>query len=379
MAITVSGTNPTFVTVGSNTTTTNTTFNANAPFDRNYVFDDAVSGAINQNVSVTGAGLRLQSTLAGSAVSLLNNGFVFVDITGPAVQLVAEAGPITYSGTEIISNSGTGEGLSLINQGPGSVTATISNLIDGGDARAINVVTGAGDISLTQTAGSTVVNNENSGFTAMVLNSTAGNINLSLSGTIIGDLAGVFASSTSGNVTIDYDGSISGGSGLVVQNTAGAITINSPGDFGVTGTAISAQGTGANLTAVNVTGGQITADQTGVFASASGTGGIQVNMTGGQIGENGNRPVNGIVAQGTGVAGNVVITAGDIFASNFGVVAQILNAGSAGSLLVTANDSIISDNVGILVSNLGLNNTNVIVNGSVNGFTGVLDTAAIQQ
>lgn len=374
MAVSVSGTNPVKVTVGSNTSTTNTTYNAGAPNDRNYVFDDAIQGAINLNALVTGFGLRLQSTSAGKSVSLVNNGFVSVDTGIAAVQLVAEAGAITYGGSGSISNGGTGGGLSILNQGLGSVTATISNNIFGGDGRGVGISAAGGTVSVTQTAGSVISTNPGSGLPGLGISTTTGNIHASLSGTVIGDANGFGVSSTSGNVTVDFNGTLigTGGNGIGM-NTGGFISVNSSGNITATNNAIGLTSTGANPLIVNITGGQLTASNAGVFATANGTGGVLVNMTGGQIGENGNHPTYGILAFENGTAGNVTVIADDIFASSYGIFAEISNASSTGSLSVTANGTIISDAVGIGVLNNGLNNTNVIVNGSVTGVVGIQD------
>ncbi|MBR1257947.1 calcium-binding protein [Bradyrhizobium sp. AUGA SZCCT0240] len=374
MAITVSGTNPTLVTVGSNTTTTNTTFNANAPLDRNYVFDDAIDGAINLNTLVTGFGLRLQSTSAGKSVSLINNGLVAVDVGLPAVQLVAEGGAITYAGSGSISNGGTGGGLSILNQGLGAVTATISNNILGGDGRGVGIQAAAGTVSVTQTAGSVISTNPGTALPGLGISTTTGNIYASLSGTIIGDANGFGVSSTLGNVTVDFNGALFGTSGNGIgMTTGGSISINSSGNITASNNAIGLTTTGASALVVNITGGQLTASNAGVSVNANGTGGALVNMIGGQIGENGNRPSLGILATGNGTAGNVTVIADDIFATTYGVFAQITNGASTGSLSVTANGTIVSASVGIGVFNNGLNNTNVIVNGSVTGATGIFD------
>ncbi len=72
MAITVTGSNPTQVTVVSETTTTNTTFNAGVPNDRSYVLNDSIVGTINAGAIVRGFGLRLQTTEADGGVAMTN-------------------------------------------------------------------------------------------------------------------------------------------------------------------------------------------------------------------------------------------------------------------------------------------------------------------
>jgi hypothetical protein len=76
MAIKVTGTNPTAVTVASPTYTKNTTYNGSQVDDRNYVIADAIAGTVNAGVMVHGYGLRLQTTEALGGIAMVNNGSV---------------------------------------------------------------------------------------------------------------------------------------------------------------------------------------------------------------------------------------------------------------------------------------------------------------
>src|SRR5918995_5390045 len=104
MAIAVSGANPTQVTVVSNTVTTNTTFNANAPNDRRYALADNIVGTVNAGVGVGGFGLELRTTLADGGVAMTNNGVI--DVAQPVISLDIQGngGAVTYAGTGFIAN-----------------------------------------------------------------------------------------------------------------------------------------------------------------------------------------------------------------------------------------------------------------------------------
>ncbi len=123
MAITVTGTNPTAVTVASNTTTTDTIYDGSGTNDRTYQIADAIAGMVNAGILVGGAGLRLETTLAGGAITMVNNGDAGFSVVGdPALYLVGNGGAVTYSGTGSITDMvGLGPALSIVNIGAGSV------------------------------------------------------------------------------------------------------------------------------------------------------------------------------------------------------------------------------------------------------------------
>jgi hypothetical protein len=148
----VSGTNPTNVTVVSNTVTTDTTFNAGAPNDRTYVIADSIAGTINNGVLVGGFGLQLVPTGALSGIAMVNNGGVTVDQSTPALQLLGNGGAVTYGGTGFITNDGFGRGLSIQNIGAGGVSATIGGNITANNSQAVHLSSVSGAIKLTQAA-----------------------------------------------------------------------------------------------------------------------------------------------------------------------------------------------------------------------------------
>ena len=106
---------PNTVTCAADTTTTNTT-NTNAgtasSSDRIQLFNagGGVTATVNNNVTIDGAGLQIQSSQAGSAVSFTNNGAVTNSVvTGAvgAIDLRSNGGLITYSGSGSASGNTT--------------------------------------------------------------------------------------------------------------------------------------------------------------------------------------------------------------------------------------------------------------------------------
>src|SRR2546423_318006 len=80
----------------------------------------------------------------------------------------------------------------------------------------------------------------------------------------------------------------------------------------------------------------IVASGNGVDATSTGTGGVTVNQTGGTIGLIGNRIGGiGINAASSGTAGDINVTALNVFSVDDGVQAAIINPASAGNINVT--------------------------------------------
>ena len=373
MAISVSGRNPTKVTVVSNTVTTDTIFNGSATNNRTYVIqDDDIAGTINDGIVVGGFGLWLETNKAGGSIAMVNNGGVTVDRTSTALQLVGNGGTMTYSGTGFVTNHG-GKALNISNIGAGSIGATISDNITANDTQAITVGTDSGAVSFTQNAGTTTSNGVGSGDDAIIITTTSGNIVANLNGTIFGDQGAALFDSTSGDITVNFTGSISTNvrDGVAITSQ-GAITLNSSGNFFVNDEAIEA-GDGSGSVSINVTGGQIHAGDTGIIASA-GTGGALVDMSGGRIGTAAQRVGNtGIFAEVVGTTGDLTITSAAIFANNHGIDATMA-AGATGDLTVTANGTtsgLVGN--GITVENIGTGTTIVTVNAAVSGVDGVTD------
>ena len=126
MAISLSGTDLVLISATSNTTTTNTTFNANAPNDSNYFLPNSILAGVSTGVTIDGFGLFLWATLADKNLDMINDGTIAVTQPAAALTLVATGGAVSYLGAGTIS-SANGPGLAMGNRDAGTVVATISN------------------------------------------------------------------------------------------------------------------------------------------------------------------------------------------------------------------------------------------------------------
>ena len=129
MAINVSHVDLSFVTVVSNTTTTDTTYAANPPDDRNYVFAADIVGMVNADVLLGGFGMFLRTTLAGGTIDMTNDGGITVDQPSAALELIGNGGMVTYAGTGSITN-GDGNALHIGNSGASSIRVTANDTIE---------------------------------------------------------------------------------------------------------------------------------------------------------------------------------------------------------------------------------------------------------
>src|SRR5262245_42623141 len=89
------------------TTTTNTTFPANVPNDRNYVFNvPTFTAAVTSGALVDGFGLRFQNTSPTGSITVTNDGAVTTAQPGfSALVILASGGSLTYTGTGSVSNT----------------------------------------------------------------------------------------------------------------------------------------------------------------------------------------------------------------------------------------------------------------------------------
>jgi len=352
MAITVSdGGNPRFVTAVSDTVTTDTDFNDNAPNDRSYSFADDIVGAVNAGVTLGGFGLLLQADAPGTGVAMTNNGSIVINQFSDALQIEGDGGDVTYTGTGIVTNTGSGRALFLDNSAgdadgnDGDIDAVINNDITANTGSAVTFSTN-GIATLTQAPGT------------LISNTFGGD-----------DVIDIFGE---GGIVANLNGTITGGSVGVEADSSGAITINTAADIDSGDHVLVATGDDAGLVTVNMTAGEVHATF-GITANANGDGGAVVNMSGGQVGSAAD-PVSehGLRGRSLGTAGNVDITVGSaasIFAAT-GVLANIEDAASTGNINVTVNGTIDAF-FGIFTENVGTGTTTITNNGSVTGDTGI--------
>ena len=125
---------PVTLTCAANTTTTNTPNIASpnaATSDRTQDLTASITAQVNSGVTVSGFGLSLVTTLAGSTVSVTNNGLITTNQNGfralqvaPGVQ--GNFGTFSYSGTGSLTNTGNGDALSISNAGTGDVSINVN-------------------------------------------------------------------------------------------------------------------------------------------------------------------------------------------------------------------------------------------------------------
>ena len=297
MAITVTGSNPTRVTVVSETITTDTVFNAGAPNDRAYVLNDSIVGTINAGAIVRGFGLRLETTEVNGGVAITNNESIFVSgPIMPALELIGNGGAVTYAGSGTITNN-VGAALRVTNNGSGSASVAIGGDIKAGPGQAVSITTQNGSITFTQAAGTRIDNIGPSGATGVEFSTGAGAIVANLNGAIIReDGAGIAAISNSGSILINMTGGQIGSVddrpfiGIVARSNAPVndITITAINIFS-SDTSIDARMTNAAATgdiAITING-TVNSDGFAVVTFNEGTGRIAVTVNGTVIGAQG--------------------------------------------------------------------------------------------
>ena len=305
------------------TPTTNTTYPANPPADREY---QGVSGSpivvnVNPGATVSGNGIAVSNSGTGG-VTVANSGTISVDAGNTptaggtaALAIKAAGGPIIYTGDRITNN---------------------------GDGDALDVTQTAGVGSIDITANSDIFAANGQGITVRDVTTSTG-VNVTTYGTVTALTAGkdgidVQAQSLTGNVTVVANGDVAAGNaGLVGAILQGAATGN-----------------------VDVTAnGKIDA-RFGIDAENFGSGNTTVTTAGPVTVTTG----NGIFALATG--GNVKVTAGDVTATgNTAIIARQTKAAGLGTIDVTAGN--VSGTTGIEATNAGNGATSVTTTGLVTG------------
>jgi autotransporter-associated beta strand protein len=276
-----SGTNPVTLTCATNTATTNTA-NLTSPnaatSDRTQDFNAGVVGQVNGGVAVSGFGLSLVTTLAGSTVSVVNNGSITTNQNGFRTLQVAPGAPgdfgtFTYSGSGSITNAGNGDAMNISNVGAGAGTGGV-NITVSGTSTIAATNTGNGIATGSGAAGALVTVQSNGTVQGGVGISFGGATNNTLMN--FGTVQGIGALSigvTGNNTAVTNSGNITGlasgafGDNLtVINNLGGTIQATDVGGVGVHG--VGAVGF-ANIT--NNTGATISATNTNGIAIATTT------------------------------------------------------------------------------------------------------------
>ena len=394
------------------TSTTDTSFPANAPNDRAYQGPAATPIILNVDAgeTVSGNGLAVTNTGTGG-VTVTNNGTISVDpgnaptADGTAALSVAAAGgPIVYTGGNIVNN-GTGNGFDATQTGGvGSIDITLT-----GD---VTAATGEG-VVVRNVATSTDVSVVTNNVTALAggrdgidvqTQSLTGDVTIVANGDIAAGNAGIvgaiFPAGGTGNIDVTANGRIDARFGIDAENFGtGSTSVTTVGPVNATtGNGIFAQTSGGDATVlagdVTSTGNTaIVAQQTSaagsgaisvVAGNVSGTTGIIANNSGtGDVGILGNGTITGTFAEGIKATGNdgVTVVANDIVTGATRGLSLIGGTGGAGDILVTGTGGFVGgtgDAANIL--NNGNGTATVDISGASSSAAGegifVRDTAA---
>ena len=409
------------------TPTTDTSFPANAPDDRDYpgVSASPIQIVVTGGKTVSGNGLSISNTGTGG-VTVTNGGTISVDagntpVAGgtAALSVKAAGGSIVYTGGDIVNN-GNGNAFDAVQTGGlGSV-----NLVVGGNVAA---ATGAGitvrdvatstGISVTTgavtalTAGKNAIDVQsqsltgnltevangniqagNAGMVGAILNAAAtGNIDVTANGSINARFGVDAENFGKGNTSVTTVGPVTAtsGNGIFALSAGGNVTVNA-GDVTSTGNiAIIAQQTaGAGTGAVSVTAGNVSGT-TGISATNFGSGTIGITTTGTVTGTSaegilatGRNAVSVSVANtvtgatrglsligGTGGAGNILVTGTGGFVGGTGDAANIRNDGSGTTIVTIAGASSSTGGNGFFVRDTAAGGNISVTTGAVTALT----------
>ncbi|MEN6542638.1 hypothetical protein [Parvibaculum sp.] len=308
------------------------------------------------NVDVTAGASTVISGASGAGISATAAG------AGGTVTVTANGTSITGSTDGIYAQNLTGNIVVDVNSG--TVTGT------GSGGEGIYATTGgAGKITITQDAGTTVNSTSDDGIEA-VSNGT-GLIHITSNGTIIagnnGGDDGITAIGLNGGapITIDFgtgnvDASITAaGNGIEAQNSgSGKITVNAYGTIANT-----AGDLGAN-------GGTLQNNESGIWTKQIGTGDIEINTGTKSISAGIGQYDYGIYAQAGGGSIDITTGTGKVTGGDDGIHAEVL--GGDGNIDITTGGEVTSlTNIGIyaLYSGGGAGDITVTNNGTVGNST----------
>ncbi|MER9105931.1 autotransporter outer membrane beta-barrel domain-containing protein [Mesorhizobium sp. M0848] len=425
------------VTVQCDTTsTTDTTFPADAPNDRNYqnLLPTPVIVTVDPGTTVSGYGLAVSNADTGG-VTVTNNGTISVDAGNTptaggtaALSVSAAGGAITYTGGNII-NHGAGNAFDATQTGGvGSIDINVSGNIfsaagegitvrDVATSTGISVTTGAVtaltagkdaiDVQTQSLTGNIteVANGDikagNAGMVAAILNASGtGNIDVTANGSIDARFGIDAENFGSGSTTVTTVGPVTAtsGNGIYAQSAGAAVTVTA-GDVTSTGnTAIIARQTkAAGSGAVNVTAGDVSGT-TGIEATNNGTGAIGITANGtvtGTLAEGikatGNGAVSVSVADtvtgatiglsltgGTGGAGDISVTGTGGFVGGTGNAATIQNNGSGTVTVDISGASSSTGGEGFVVRDTAAGGDISVTTGAVTALTAGKDAIDVQ-
>ncbi|MES2044814.1 MAG: hypothetical protein V4475_13150 [Pseudomonadota bacterium] len=418
------------------TTTTNTTFPANAPNDRNYqgLLPVPVVVTVNPGATVSGNGIAVSNAGTGG-VTVTNNGAISVDAGNTptaggtaALSVSAAGGAITYTGGSI-TNNGNGNAFDAVQTGGvGSVNINVTGNVSAAAGEGITVrdVATSTGISVTTnavtalTAGKDGIDAQSQSLTGNITEVANGNIQAGNAGMV----AAILNAAGTGNIDVTANGSIDArfgidaenfgagstsvttvgpvnvttGNGIFALSTGGNVTVNAGDVTAVSNTAIIAQQTKvAGAGAVSVTTGNVSGT-TGIDAHNFGTGTIDITTHGTVTGTaaegikaNGNGAVTVTVDQavtgatrglsligGTGGSGNISVTGTGGFNGGTGDAANILNNGSGTVTVNISGASSSAGGEGFVVRDTAAGGNISITTGAVTALTAGKDAIDVQ-
>ncbi|MBP8072077.1 MAG: autotransporter domain-containing protein [Brevundimonas sp.] len=308
-------------------------------------------------------GITASSLSLDADVSVTANGDVAVDGFGVAAFLVDA---LATGNVEVTTNgSVTGDfGILAQTAGSGSVSVNASGAITV-DEVGIQAVTQGGDITVA--AGDVSAAGDYGIFAQQQNAAGAGNIDITTTGGISGDLSGIFAiNDGSGAVSVNAAGPVTGREdiGILAVTMGGDVTVvagDVSGDFyGVR----AQQGNQAATGDIDIATTGAVSGEVGIGAFNTGSGVVSINASG---------PITatgiGILAQTSG--GDITVEAGTVASTGeFGIFAQQADAGEAGEIDIATAGPISSGTHGIRALNAGSGATRIATAGTVTGAAG---------
>jgi uncharacterized protein with beta-barrel porin domain len=366
---------PNAVTCAADTTTTNTT-NTDAgtspSSDRIQLFTagGAVTATVNNGVTIDGAGLQIQSSEAGSAITLTHNGtatnsVVTNDGSGinvGAIDLRSSGGTITYSGNGSASNNITTTPFTLglqMDAGGGNISANTGTGSFTGIVGVGAQTSGAGTIGVTTNG---TITGQQAGGPGIYTEAQNGLITITVNGGTVSAVDGPGINARipggSGSILINANGgSISGGSAIQARTSTGNVTVNVAGSaVSSASTAVNAVSTGDGNVIVNVTGGSVTNSGVGGFAiatAARGTGTIDVTVGAGTtVSSTSGTGLDMGVTFGSGTGAHTATVLGTLSSGGLAAWYQgTLNVGNGGTTGTLIGDVRMNDAASVLKFN----------------------------
>jgi hypothetical protein len=229
-----------------------------------------VTGGLN-GIIATGTGTSVVTVDTTAASTVIGNG-------GDGINASSVGGTVTVTTLGVVS--GSSEGIDASNT-TGSVSVVNSANVTGGVNGIVAAASGAGPVSVTTGAASTVTGNTGDGVRAT---SAGGTVIVTANGVVIGSGGdGIQADSTAATVTVTNNNTVSGTqNGILTSNTgAGATNLNVNANVTATGagfSALNAGTTGTGTVTVTIANNRTITDTVGSAVRTT-SGGGTVNIT----------------------------------------------------------------------------------------------------